>query len=540
LERRLDAALSNGGSTPFPVLFPTPDIGVKPPHSESHLSGTCQRASFAARENPSTTTLEAPVKRMLLFLAAAMAAGCGAGLLEPGETRGVGQSAVAQGAVWFSPNVGSTDLLELFTEPHRWPQARSRVSVVQFYAQQVGSDREADCSICGPNVLPALAGAGAFDRLREWGIDVAFETGSVKHHTCQGKVAGAHAAGLVDRVIASGGRVRYIAMDEPLLGGADVVNGESCGLSPSGSAREVAAFMAEVKTRHLEVEVGDIEPYPYYRVSQLSAWLDELDRAGVKLAFFHLDVDLNFVKNARADVSGDLRRLKSVLDSRGIPLGVIFTVHEREIPRGASTDTAARAYHDSVMKWARTVKASIGAPDHAIFQSWLESPGGARVVPRNLDEGVYSHTRVVNEGSDLLGIGPRVSEPSPEPSPEPDPGDNETPVRGDEAETKVSHLYVGVLGRPADPSGLSGHAAWLRGGGSMVELCRGFFASGEFASTRAHLTPEKLGRSLYKGILGREADPGGLAETTRMIRNGTRAERAAAMIESPEFRERFL
>lgn len=478
-----------------------------------------------------------------IALAVALAVfGCGEATLDDREAPGVERAAVAAESVWFSPNVGSLDLQRLFTEPERWPRAREKVGVMQFYAQQLGSDAPEQCPMCGPNLLPALRSAGAFQRLREWGIDVAFEVGSVKHHTCRGRDAAAYAAGLVSRVAASGGQVRYIAMDEPLPGGQDTVSGESCGLTPREIAREVAAFVDELRTREPSVSVGDIEPYPFFTVPNLLAWLDELDRHQVRLAFFHLDVDLNAARHQRVDVAGDLRRLEEELRARGIPMGVILNVHENEIPRRADEAAAARVYFNAAMAWVRTVKAAIGAPDHAIFQSWLESPGGARVVPRNLDERAYSHTRLVDEGADLLGMARRpLPQPSPQPSPDPQPVPDEDPAPlADEAEVKVAHLYLGILGRPADAGGLSGFAAAMRQGLSAEAVCRHMFDSPEFAASRGRLSTERLARAFYRGILGREPEPGGLAETVNQIRAGRRAERAAAMVESQEFRSKFL
>lgn len=117
--------------------------------------------------------------------------------------------------------------------------------------------------------------------------------------------------------------------------------------------------------------------------------------------------------------------------------------------------------------------------------------------------------------------------------PPPPPGVRPAPIQ-------VTHAYRGILGREPDEGGLAAHVGFLEGGGSLRHLCEAMFGSPEFQANRAHLSPEQLGAELYRGLLGREADDGGLLHTADELRAGRRAERAAAMLESDEFRERFL
>jgi hypothetical protein len=103
----------------------------------------------------------------------------------------------------------------------------------------------------------------------------------------------------------------------------------------------------------------------------------------------------------------------------------------------------------------------------------------------------------------------------------------------------VSLAYQGILGRPADASGLVHYRSELLGGRTVAWLCTTFAQSGEFASNRAQLSSEELATTLYMGILGRSPDPGGLAATITAIENGQMAARAAAMILSEEAAQNF-
>ncbi len=75
---------------------------------------------------------------------------------------------------------------------------------------------------------------------------------------------------------------------------------------------------------------------------------------------------------------------------------------------------------------------------------------------------------------------------------------------------------------------------------STVQLCQDLFGSDEYQANRAGLRAEELATALYQGILERAPDPSGLADTIAEIQAGRRAQRAAAMLDSPEFQSRFL
>jgi hypothetical protein len=78
-------------------------------------------------------------------------------------------------------------------------------------------------------------------------------------------------------------------MDEPLIGGQVVENGQTCGLTMEETAAVVAEFVNLVTTAHPDVIVGDIEAYPHYPVADLETWILSLEDAAAKPAFLHLD-----------------------------------------------------------------------------------------------------------------------------------------------------------------------------------------------------------------------------------------------------------
>lgn len=299
--------------------------------------------------------------------------------------------------VWYAPNMGSIDFPKLFSKPGSWPSARDHVDVFKFYGNNVAGSA---FDIGGDNILPTFVDVRAFQRLRRWGIAIALELGAIKPFECSPGPWAEYADLTITNVESNGGRVSFVAMDEPLLGGQDSLNDQSCEFTRRKVAKVVSLFIDDVNGTHPDVLVGDIEPYPHYSIAQLKRWVRALERAGATPAFFHLDVDMERVRVEGQDVATDLLALRDFCERRGIPFGVILTSNWTE----SGTD---QSYFDSTMQWANTVNDAIGRPTHVIFQSWQgPAASGLHEVPINLpedDPGVYSHTRLLLEGLGVFG-----------------------------------------------------------------------------------------------------------------------------------------
>ncbi len=294
--------------------------------------------------------------------------------------------------VWFAPNMGSTDYGELFTMPQNWSIARAKINVFKFYTQNLLDD---PCDICGNNTLQTFIRVDAFRKLNEWNLATAIEVGAVKEWGCTGEQEFRVANAAVRNVQLNGGTVSLLAMDEPLIGGQQMTNGQTCGLTPEQIAAATKHFVDQVRTIYPKMIIGDIEPYPYFSVSELEQWISVLKTHGVIPAFFHLDVDLERVRVEKHDVSADLQTLRTFYMQQNIPFGVIFTSNWQ----AAGSN---RAYFDSTLQWIHTVKDAIGAPQQMIFQSWQgPAPSGAHESPINLpqnDPENHSHVRLINDG----------------------------------------------------------------------------------------------------------------------------------------------
>ena len=300
--------------------------------------------------------------------------------------------------VWFAPDDASADMLNLFSHPEQWPNARASVQVFKFYVAQLLAPPNT-CGTCGQNTEPNLVDAGAFSKLNQWGLDIGIEIPVVKSWACTADLSSAFDIPTVQVVQSNGGVVSYLAMDEPFIGGQSVdSNGQSCNYSMQQSATQTAQFVKLMHTFSPTVQIGDIEPYPYFSESQLESWITTLQADGVNLAFFHLDVN-SFA--AGANLNSDLQLLDSFCHSHGIPFGVIFIDQQLD----TTQELSDQDYYTNTMQWVQTVKSAIGVPQHLIFQSWILNGDGVLDVPMNLpenDPAIYIHTRRINDGRALL------------------------------------------------------------------------------------------------------------------------------------------
>jgi hypothetical protein len=271
---------------------------------------------------------------------------------------------------WFGPNIGSLDMLQLFTEDELWPEARKHVGVYQFYTQNVidvGGP-------IGPNSYAALRDAQAFRKVKNWGMLTAVEMGSVKAGATWECDASANIARITEvqqRIAEAGGRLDVISMDEPL------VSGPECHQSVAETAVYVARYIRTAKQAGLQC--GWVEAWPHVTLDKQAEFLQELDRNGARPDFWHLDVDWKRAKREGTPFDSSIvAEFRRHADERLIPLGIILI--------GDVHDTDAE-YVNDVKGWAQQCNTLWHDWPHVKVQSWAtRGENGPFDIPANTPE----------------------------------------------------------------------------------------------------------------------------------------------------------
>ncbi len=345
---------------------------------------------------------------------------------------------VDQDQIWFTPNIGSVDMLDLFESPEQWATARSHTQVFKFYMTQVGSEGWSCTALphanCGANHLQNFIEQDAFSKLDSWGIDIAIESffagpvASLDPIVCTPaeqvlSLTLNGTANVINNVYANGGTVRYLAMDEPIRQWYPaqyyILTGQTdprpC-LTESLDvlADHVAEYILLVQDVLPSVSIGHIELYPEVGVAQLEEWILALEERGVALPFLHLDVHGPRVAQyidfgIDVDVAADLIELKSFLTDRNIALGVIVTDINWDAQLWEEGEYDDAAYFSRTMEWVDELSPVADSIDHFVFQSWIfpyyTTGPGPNQIPTNLpddDVALATHTRLITTAVPIL------------------------------------------------------------------------------------------------------------------------------------------
>jgi hypothetical protein len=296
----------------------------------------------------------------------------------PVAPRAQSKTDLAVDRIWFGPNPGTLDMLRMFEHPEEWTTARSVMDVYNIIQQHTFSKPDA---IVGPNSYDALVRVNAFRKLRLWGKKLSIEVGAVKEFYCTDDASGMNESigntlDAVAAVVAAGGSVDYLSMDEPWVSG----RAKRCGgpaLEPT--ADRVALYMASVTRAYPTTRIGLIEAYPFSSADAIESMLGLLRARGPVPAFLHMDVDWHLLKPG--DFVRDMQRLQAVCHAQSIPFGIIVTGYNGDADALFAVDAAgiARLIAQTFLRWTNM-------PDHVMFESWVESRTGLRITPSNLPE----------------------------------------------------------------------------------------------------------------------------------------------------------
>jgi hypothetical protein len=274
----------------------------------------------------------------------------------------------------------------------------------------------------------------AFSKLGQWGIDIAVESffaGAIMSYnpiecstaeyvynlTLDGSI------NVIQNIEANGGVVRYLAMDEPIRQWYPlyyyIYTGQTdprpCLVDSLGElADHVAAYILQMQTWFPSVSIGQIGLYPEVGVDQFKEWIIALEERGVSLSFLHIDVhgprvDQYISLGINIDVAADMLELKTFLNAHNIDFGIILFDNYYDSQYWEPDEYNDSTYYAGTMNWVNFVHDANLKPDHNIFQSWVfpyyTTGIGPNEIPINLPDNnstIYSHTRLINEGYNVL------------------------------------------------------------------------------------------------------------------------------------------
>ncbi len=273
----------------------------------------------------------------------------------------------ARPLVWFAPlpplptgpgrpYTGSDDFMQLFAPGAPWDRAAAHVQAFKLYGEWVAYDATEE------ELRTALAA------IASRGMTMAVEMGPLDANDACGQgvesFAGIQEGELISRRIRdAGGVLQVIAMDEPYFF-AHVYDGpNACHWPIDRVGAGVAAFIRAMRAEWPGLVVGDTEPMPApVSAAGLAEWLDAYRAAtGEAAAFLHLDMDWS-----RGDWPALGAAVRKAGAKRGVAVGMIYN--------GGAATTDAQWVAIAGQRVLADERASGGAPDHVLFQSWMDKP----------------------------------------------------------------------------------------------------------------------------------------------------------------------
>lgn len=272
---------------------------------------------------------------------------------------------------WFAPLppmpthpgrtfIGSEDFMDLFAPGADWETTAEGLHVFKLYGEWVGS-HATDAQL-----------RQAIEAIRARGLALAVEAGPLNPTAACGQgiegFAGTHeGTRIAQRILAAGGRLDLIALDEPYYFAHFYDGPNACSWTAEEIAGQVDAYIRHMRTFFPDVRIGDTEPMPYpVQADDYSAWLLTFrEVAGYDLDFLHLDMDWS-----RTDWPEMADELEKFGTSIGVPVGIIYFGNH-----GDPDDEAWLSIAGERVKNYELVHG--GTPAHVLFQSWNDKPDHA-------------------------------------------------------------------------------------------------------------------------------------------------------------------
>ncbi len=263
------------------------------------------------------------------------------------------------------------DFYSSFDPDAPWGAALHQVAVFKIYAAFLKRE-------------PVETVTHMFSWLAKNHVLLAVEFGPLTPEGCGLGVEGydgpASARAISKKAKMAGGKIDFIAMDEPLWHALDSPKPNACHWPISRTAENASRSARVFKDEFPSVQIGDIEPVANlggaHLDAQVAEWSDAFRQAsGQPLAFFHFDILWPRDWNEAAAAVG------KVLRQRGIPMGIVVS--------GEATETSDESWMASLRERVhRYAESNLPEPAQIVFQSW--SPLPTHILPSNNPDSLSS------------------------------------------------------------------------------------------------------------------------------------------------------
>ena len=287
--------------------------------------------------------------------------------------------------LWTGPNFNRW--ADLYSPAASWPSVQGRSHVVKLYIDDIY-----------PASAQSLAAVVA--TLDQAHIGIAVEVGGLRDWDCSGSsLAATEWAGL-NRLVGAGGAISFLALDSPFGHTLATAIPGNCGYTVQQASEELVAYIHVMRQALPGVQIGLIEPVPWYSVGAygpnpgndfgdlpqlLDAFLTILSQHGEALDFFHADSPYDYAE-AHPDGWGKLLALQHEVQSHGLRFGLIYN-------SDAGGNAGDQQFHDQTLAAFQAFHAAGGSPDDLIVQSWYPFP--SVMVP---EDQPYTFTNVMKNG----------------------------------------------------------------------------------------------------------------------------------------------
>jgi len=288
--------------------------------------------------------------------------------------------------IWFSPQSGSVEYMKLFEPDAPWQQAASYVKVFQLTPRRIRTDSDADL-------------AKLFAWLNEHHIELAQSTGLIPPHPGFKHTEGVDGdqAAMAARIQRLGGRLAYVAADEPLWFGHGSHIPGAYQLSVAELAEGAAVSARAFQKVFPDVRIVEDEPISNFTDP---GWMDDLGQFlaafrkayGQPMAAVRMDIAWWFPEPWKPRALAFAKYLHGI----GEPVGVIYD--------GNSKDSSDAEWLGNAQKNYTAYETLVGsAPDEVIFQSWVPHP--THLLPESSSE-AFTHLILQYEsGRQVIGAG---------------------------------------------------------------------------------------------------------------------------------------